>query len=284
MPSYQQELVTVRMTLGELTFAHRAVAHCYHIQDQLTGELIQIPYEKPESVYAKVNRRMRFYWGHSKWMRPVFGVLAALTLIVLIGMIQAWRDRVYGPEIPIALAPRIEPKKLAVVEEPYQQPEEREVPEQAVSNQLLGPLPPAISQRIPTGASKVAPTLPSPQIVPPDIKPVQGEKQVDTITVVNELPAESKAVAKSTMAVTASTSSQAPAPAPTPAPAPKVSAYKPQLVAIQDQKNILVTSPTSRLPMKVSTGGLMPDGRKLEKIDLTTGTATFEDGSSIRLE
>mgnify|MGYP000140154107 CR=1 FL=1 len=270
MQSYQQELVTVRMTLGELTFAHRAVATCYHIQDQLTGELIQIPLAKPDPYYAKIARKLHFKWVNSAWFKPVFGVVAALTLVGLAGLIQPLRERFSNSAIPIVQPKKVEPKDLAFIEGPYEQPVERIVPEQPVSNQLLSPLPAAIQQRVQSGASKVASVVP-PQALPSESQPTKGDKQIDALSVVNEFPSDAKQLNKP--------NSLAP-----PMPVAKEPTYKPQLVAIQDQKTILVTSPNSRLPVKVSIGGAMPDGRRLEKVDQATGTANFEDGSSIRLE
>lgn len=271
---YQQELLIVRMTLGELTFAHRAVAAFYHIQDPATGELIQIPFASPEPWHARITRKMLFKWHHSTWMKPVSGVIAGIVVVCFVGVAQSWRERL-NVAIPIAQAPRMEPKDLAIVEDAYQQEIEREYQSQPVSNQLLNPLPQVLSQKIQPNASRVPTVTPS-QIQPPEIKTqlevkTSDAKQTDSLSIVNELPVDAKQTTKANV----TPSNERPTVPPT---------FKPQLVAIQDAKTILVTAPNSRLPAKLSIGGVMSDGRRLEKIDPLKGVASFEDGSIIRLE
>lgn len=56
------------------------------------------------------------------------------------------------------------------------------------------------------------------------------------------------------------------------------------LVAIPDANSIFVTAPGSRLPVRVSLGGALPNGKRLKAIDAGKGIVTLDDGSSLRLE
>jgi hypothetical protein len=273
------ELLTVSLPLGPLTYAAEASADVFHVQDPKTRQFHALPMNKKPATPSNWFRFKRIFTSPFvalvwRWVKlSILATVLAAVAYVLAGValfykddvlrrlnqvVQAWTTPSTQPVAKLDVPP------VAQVASPYPMP----FPMSVVPDVALKPIGTTDSLDI---SSK-----------PKEKKPAKEE----SLIVMNESPTEAESKKTESLQAVHPKKSDTPAPSAIGSvkkPPPSI-AYKPQLVAIQDESTVLVTSPTSRIPVKVVLGSKLPDGRVVTKIDLLNGVVSLESGAPIRLE
>jgi hypothetical protein len=273
------ELLTVSIPLGPLTYAVEASADVFHVQDPKTRQFHALPMNKKPTTPSFWYRFKRIFTSPLfalvwRWVKlSILATLLAVVAYVLAGVGMFYKDDVLRRLNQVVL----------VWTTPIAQPVTKlDVPSVA---QVASPYPmPFPMSVVPDVAVKPNATQDSREITskPKENKPAKEE----SLIVMNESPPEAEPKKSESSQSTHPKKADSPAPSAIGSvkKSPPSIAYKPQLVAIQDEATVLVTSPTSRIPVKVVLGSKLPDGRTVTKIDLQNGVVSLESGTPIRLE
>lgn len=303
--------LSITIELGKLTWAGTAVPGYYYVQDPDTRELHQVMVSRPAPWPRRIQVALRRAWSGTRWMKPATGVAVALVVLGAAGVAQdfraradAERQRALVQAIPFAPAPeRAAKADLTMLPLPYA--DETATRPAALPEREERPLPPSVVAAA-REARKPAESAPPPHTAAPaqvasakqlprqdstadrrgDRLAKESEKGEASPVIVNE--DRNTRGAEAVAAAPRGVAAQSPKPAGGTgeggaASAPDIGRPT-RLVAIQDAQTILVTSPTTRLPARVSVGAALPGGRKLTAVDMAKGMATLDDGSSLRLE
>lgn len=288
--------INVSFPLGKMIFAQTSVEGLNLVQDPITGRWETIKSGRGLSAFARLKLR---YFGPAK-SRTTFKVnlgiaFAVCALGVGTTIFFSWAPMQTGrystsetsppkvvikPGLPSQEAPSV-PASITVDSGAY-------VEQRAESSD---PLPPPMSLQVPQAVipqpmpapAKLSTTVPpiAPTAPPVNAKAPQAKaEESNPISVFNEpLPLLKSPL---TMLPSPATSGQVQA----------VQAAKPvqptktaiRILAIPENNSVVVTDPSTRLPLLVKVGEALPDGTTLKSVDKANSSALTSRGESISLQ